>query len=299
MIDFDAQTMGEIAPAFSGANTQRQNAIIIAGGKVLAKALQSFSTDVRLRIAHLLAQTCHESAGFRTTEEFASRRAHENRKDLDNDKAGDGPRYKGRGLLQLTSRANDRDPGKTLEPELEEYPELAAEPMLSLTIACEFRKKEAHQRRMRCRRFRAGDEADRQRHERAGRPPGIDFYGEDSHRTAGGVCAHRRSPPTKDRPVLRRGSKCDAVGRLQRLPRSQGFMIAVDSHFGDGTEMAVAALQKQQGCVAMDGIVGNDTWTALDPSGEPRQPAASVVGSRKRCGNVRGSTLWPQRRACA
>jgi putative chitinase len=260
MIDFDAQIMGEIAPAFSGANTQRQNAIIIAGGKVLAKALQSFSTDIRLRITHFLAQTCHESAGFRTTEEFASRRAHENRKDLGNDKAGDGPRYKGRGLL---------------------------------------RKKEAHQRRMRCRRFRAGDEADRPRHEPAGRPPGIDFYGEDSHRTAGGVCAHRRSPPTKDRPVLRRGSKCDAVGRLQRLPRSQGFMIAVDSHFGDGTEMALAALQKQQGCVAMDGIVGNDTWTALDPSGEPRQPAASVVGSRKRCRNVRGSTLWPQHRACA
>ena len=99
--------------------------------------------------------------------------------------------------------------------------------------------------------------------------------------------------------MLRRGSKGDAVGGLQRLLQSQGFTIAVDSHFGDGTEVAVAALQKQQGCVALDGIAGKDTWTALDPSGQHRQPAASVVGSRKRCRDVHGSTLWPQHPACA
>jgi putative chitinase len=40
--------------------------------------------------------------------------------------------------------------------------------------------------------------------------------------------------------------------------------VAVDDDFGAGTEVAVAAFQKQQRMDPVDGIVGNDTWTALD-----------------------------------
>src|SRR5262245_27751106 len=47
------------------------------------------SHATRLRIAHFLGQTCHESAGFRTTEEFASGAAYEGRKDLGNVKKGE------------------------------------------------------------------------------------------------------------------------------------------------------------------------------------------------------------------
>ena len=64
--------------------------------------------------------------------------------------------------------------------------------------------------------------------------------------------------------MLHRGSKGDAVGDLQRLLQKLGFMLAVDNDFGPGTEVAVAAFQKQRGLDPVDGIVGNDTWTALD-----------------------------------
>jgi putative chitinase len=52
-------------------------------------------------------------------------------------------RYKGRGLLQLTGRANYREMGQRLGLPLEDQPELAAEPVLSLKIACEFWRRKA------------------------------------------------------------------------------------------------------------------------------------------------------------
>ena len=97
MIQVDAQTMREVAPHFSGELFQRQDAIISAVGAVLAETLESYRIDSRLRIAHFLGQTCHESVGFRTTEEFASGERYEGRADLGNNQPGDGPRYKGRG----------------------------------------------------------------------------------------------------------------------------------------------------------------------------------------------------------
>jgi putative chitinase len=141
MIQVDAQTMREVAPHFSGELFLRQDAIISAVGAVLAETLESYRIDSRLRIAHFLGQTCHESAGFRTTEEFASGERYEGRADLGNDQPGDGPRYKGRGLLQLTGRANYRELGAILGVGLEQDPELAAEPVLSLKIACEYWKR--------------------------------------------------------------------------------------------------------------------------------------------------------------
>lgn len=59
-----------------------------------------------LEKAHFLAQVGHESDGFKTATEYASGRAYEGRKDLGNTQPGDGVRFKGRGLIQVTGRAN-------------------------------------------------------------------------------------------------------------------------------------------------------------------------------------------------
>ena len=93
MIPVDAQTMFEVAPRFSGSLAEKQRAIVTAVGEVLATTLETYGIDTRLRIAHVLAQTCHESAGFRTTEEFASGERYEGRRDLGNTQPGDGRRY--------------------------------------------------------------------------------------------------------------------------------------------------------------------------------------------------------------
>lgn len=89
-----------------------------------------------LRLAHFLAQLAHESAGFRTTEEYASGAAYEGRRDLGNVKPGDGRRYKGRGLIQVTGRANYRRMSRALAIDVEANPELLRRfPSAALTAA--------------------------------------------------------------------------------------------------------------------------------------------------------------------
>ncbi|MEN9657509.1 MAG: hypothetical protein RL571_974 [Pseudomonadota bacterium] len=65
-----------------------------------------YQIDSPQEYAHFLAQACHESDHFKTFKEYASGAAYEARVDLGNSKAGDGIRFKGRGIFQTTGRAN-------------------------------------------------------------------------------------------------------------------------------------------------------------------------------------------------
>ncbi|MGB0851707.1 MAG: glycoside hydrolase family 19 protein [Pikeienuella sp.] len=72
----------------------------------LAGAFAAHDLTTPLRQAHFLAQIGHESGELRYREEIASGAAYEGRIDLGNTEKGDGKKYKGRGLIQLTGRAN-------------------------------------------------------------------------------------------------------------------------------------------------------------------------------------------------
>jgi putative chitinase len=81
----------------------------------------------KLRLCHFLAQVCEESDGLHTTVEYGSGIHYEGRHDLGNTHHGDGTKYKGRGLIQLTGRTNYATYGYMLGQDLINHPELAAE----------------------------------------------------------------------------------------------------------------------------------------------------------------------------
>jgi putative chitinase len=72
----------------------------------LVEAMKAYGITNPKEKAHFLAQCAHESGNFAWTQEFATGAAYEGRKDLGNTQSGDGRKYKGRGYIQITGRAN-------------------------------------------------------------------------------------------------------------------------------------------------------------------------------------------------
>ncbi len=105
---------------------------------MIQRTLTKRAIDTPLRQALFVAQIGHESGELRFKEEIASGQAYEGRRDLGNTEPGDGRRFKGRGLIQLTGRANYAAYGKSIgrEAELLENPRIVAEdPELCVDVA--------------------------------------------------------------------------------------------------------------------------------------------------------------------
>jgi putative chitinase len=101
----------------------------------LQKELPTYRIDTPQRIGGFIAQVALESANFSAVREFANGREYEGRKDLGNTTPGDGEKFKGRGLIQVTGRGNYawcseslfKDNRLLINPPLLEQPQFAVE----------------------------------------------------------------------------------------------------------------------------------------------------------------------------
>ncbi|ENU08677.1 glycoside hydrolase family 19 protein [Acinetobacter calcoaceticus] len=118
-----------------GANQSRAEELALAANVHLKEYAILYN---ELRFAHFIAQLAHESGNFRYMEEIATGASYEGRKDLGNIMAGDGVRFKGRGPIQLTGRANYQKYGRVLGIDFESHPELVAIPSIGFLVACKF-----------------------------------------------------------------------------------------------------------------------------------------------------------------
>lgn len=110
-------------------------------GRGAAKHFPAYDLNTPLRLAHFLAQAAHETMLFRYFVELGGPSycaKYDGRRDLGNTQPGDGYRFRGRGIFQLTGRANYQSYGKLLGLDLIAHPEKAADPETSVLIACAY-----------------------------------------------------------------------------------------------------------------------------------------------------------------
>lgn len=135
-------TVDQIMPAFPGA--RREN--VATFWPYVREALREAMLDSPRMVAFALATIAAETAGFVPLQEMRSIwntehrpfDKYEGRKDLGNDQPGDGPRFPGRGFVQLTGRANYRTYGQRIYQPLEDEPDLANEPKIAAQILALF-----------------------------------------------------------------------------------------------------------------------------------------------------------------
>jgi len=108
--------------------------------------LPQYGITTLLRYDHFFGQAAEETAGFKVLVEYASGSEYEGRRDLGNDQPGDGPRFKGRGIFQLTGRSNYTNMSNILGVDIVNNPDLAATPEIAVRTACEYWKTRGLQR---------------------------------------------------------------------------------------------------------------------------------------------------------
>ncbi|MGS0546690.1 glycoside hydrolase family 19 protein [Pseudomonas parakoreensis] len=122
-------------------NARTQAGVFVSA---LNTAMQHYQIVGAKRAAAFIAQIGHESGQLRYVREIwgptAAQRGYEGREDLGNTVPGDGRKYCGRGLIQITGRANYAKCGEALGHDLINHPELLELPQHAAMSAAWFWK---------------------------------------------------------------------------------------------------------------------------------------------------------------
>ena len=129
-------TASQLKAIMPGLTDSKANAYLPHLNRAMAEA----GINTPKRQAMFLAQVGHESGGLKWMEELASGRRYEGRRDLGNTRPGDGVRFKGRGPIQLTGRANYTRAGRDLGLDLVSNPKQVATPEVGFRTAAWFWK---------------------------------------------------------------------------------------------------------------------------------------------------------------
>lgn len=113
----------------------------LALGDAFVDRLFPAEINTHQRLAHFIAQTAHETGGYQWLQElggpsYFSR--YDGRADLGNIHPGDGAKYHGRGLIQLTGRNNYMRATVVVGRDLIGDPDLAATPAIAVQTAVMF-----------------------------------------------------------------------------------------------------------------------------------------------------------------
>lgn len=220
---------------------------VVALSPWIERTMERYEIHSALRQAHFFAQIGHESGELNYREEIASGAGYEGRSDLGNIQAGDGARFKGRGLIQNTGRFNylAYDEYRGLCGLLLREPQrLASDPELCCDVAGWYWQRKhlnryADQDNLRAITYRINGGLngflDRSRLLRIAKAALIPQSGEHSARS---------------------------TASLQQALNSLGADLVVDGVFGAQTKRAVKNFQRQHRLV-VDGIAGNQTWGQL------------------------------------
>lgn len=232
---------------------------------------EKYQINTYLRVCHFLAQAAHEAASFKTLEEYASGAAYEGRKDLGNTQKGDGIRYKGRGIFQLTGRANYREIGRLIGFDLENNPELAESPEVSVLTALEYWRSRGLNK------FADRDDILTITKRING---GLNGFEDRKQYLAKCKAIIPRNvvfvptpiidvkPEPKPLPsataivVAKLGDKSSYVKDLQNMLIKKGAKITADGEFGPKTELAVKDFQTKNG-LKVTGSINTDTLNKL------------------------------------
>ena len=250
--------------------------------EAMEEILPYYDINTVNRVAGFIAQCAHESNNFRITEENlnysakglnavfpkyfvrAGRNAQDyhrqpekianvvyaNRMDNGDTASGDGWRFRGRGVIQLTGRHNYTKFGESLSISAEQAIKYLKTKKGALESACWFwdtnnlnkwaDKQDVVGMTKRINGGTIGLE-DRKKH----------------YKHALEVLGGHWTPPKVVHETVRKGSKGETVKAVQRV-----IGVKADGDFGPGTEAAVIAWQRSKGLVP-DGIVGPSSLRAM------------------------------------